>query len=133
VSTWSRDRLAGAITLATVQPTGVHHVALNVTDVPAAVTFYVDVLGLRVRTDRPDFGFAGAWLDAGGQQVHLIEAPPPSNKGQHFALRVDDLEAVIGELRGRGLQVSDAITVGPDLQAFMSDPSGNGIELHQVG
>jgi catechol 2,3-dioxygenase-like lactoylglutathione lyase family enzyme len=116
-----------------VEPLGVHHVAINVTDFEEARRFYVDVLGLRERGDRPDFGISGAWLDAGGQQVHLIEAPPPSNKGQHFALRVDDLEAVIGELRGRGLQVSDAITVGPDLQAFMSDPSGNGIELHQVG
>jgi catechol 2,3-dioxygenase-like lactoylglutathione lyase family enzyme len=116
-----------------VQPTGVHHVAINVTDVDAAIAFYTDVLGLRLRTDRPDFGFGGAWLDAGDQQLHLLEAAPPSALGQHFALRFDDLDAVISELRTLGCQVSDAVPAGTGRQAFTTDPSGNGIELHQVG
>lgn len=112
---------------------GVHHVSINVEDVESAKRFYTEVLGLSERTDRPDFGFAGAWLDAGGQQVHLINAPTPPLQGQHFALQVDDLVSVITELRGRGLEVSDAIPVATSLQAFLSDPSGNQIELHQVG
>src|SRR5262249_10895811 len=58
-----------------MEPLGVHHVSVNVTDVEAALRFYVDELGFEPRTDRPDFGFGGAWLDVGGQQVHLIEAP----------------------------------------------------------
>jgi catechol-2,3-dioxygenase len=40
--------------------------------------------------------------------------------------------SVITELRGRGLDVSDATPVATSLQAFLSDPSGNQIELHQV-
>ena len=48
-----------------MQPVGVHHVSINVSDVPTSVAFFVDVLGLTERHDRPDFGFAGAWLDAG--------------------------------------------------------------------
>ncbi len=107
--------------------------AINVTDTEAAVRFYVDVLGLRLRDDRPDFGFGGAWLDAGGQQVHLLEAQMPPSLGQHFALHVDDLDAVVAELRGRGIGVTDPSGVGADRQAFLSDPSGNGIELHEVG
>jgi glyoxylase I family protein len=114
-----------------VQPTGVHHVSINVTDVDAAIRFYTDVLGLTVRDDRPDFGFGGAWLDAGGQQVHLIEADVPAGLGQHFALRVDDLAAVVDELRGQGLTVGDPSPVGTSLQAFVDDPSGNLVELHQ--
>ncbi len=47
---------------------GLHHVSINVSDVGRALAFYTDVLGLQQRTDRPDFGFGGAWLDAGGQQ-----------------------------------------------------------------
>ena len=116
-----------------MEPTGVHHVSINVDDVDAAVDFYTTVLGLRLRTDRPDLGVGGAWLDAGGQQVHLIEAVVPDNRGQHFALRVDDLGAVIGELRDRGVAVSDPFPVGGNLQAFLDDPSGNAVELHQVG
>jgi glyoxylase I family protein len=116
-----------------VQPLAVHHVSINVDDVGAARAFYVDVLGLRPRSDRPDFGFAGAWLDAGAQQVHLIEAPGPEDRGQHFALQVADLDATIAELRAAGATVSDASAVGTGRQAFLHDPSGNLVEIHQPG
>jgi catechol 2,3-dioxygenase-like lactoylglutathione lyase family enzyme len=117
-----------------VTPTGVDHVSINVTDVPAALAFYTGTLGLTQNFSRPDFGFPGAWLDtANGQQVHLIGAETPPNLGQHFALVFDDLPAVVEELRGRGLQVSDPVDVGVTgrKQAFTTDPCGNGIELHQ--
>ena len=109
-----------------------HHVSINVDDVDAALGFYTEVLGLATRGDRPDFPFAGAWLDAGGQQVHLIEGTPPSAVGQHFALQVEDLAATVAELRGRGIDVSDPRPVGTSQQAFLNDPSGNMVELHQV-
>ena len=115
-----------------MKPLALHHVQVNVTDVPAALEFYTDVLGLTVRDDRPDFGFAGAWLDAGEQQVHLVEAAVPPRLGQHFAVLVDDLDATVDELTARGIEVSRPMAVGPDRrQAFLSDPAGNGIELHQ--
>ena len=115
-----------------MRPVAVHHVSINVRDVGEATRFYVEQLGLQRRTDRPDFGFAGAWLDAGSQQVHLIEGDPPPALGQHFALLVDDLDAAISELRSRGVDVTDASAVGTARQAFLRDPSGNGIELHQA-
>jgi catechol 2,3-dioxygenase-like lactoylglutathione lyase family enzyme len=114
-----------------VQVLGVHHVSINVDDVDAALAFYVDRLGLIPRADRPDFGFGGAWLDASGQQVHLIEAPLPGDRGQHFALQVADLDATVTELRSAGLTVSDATPVGTGRQAFLHDPAGNLVELHQ--
>ena len=116
-----------------MKPLGVHHVSINVEDVDAALDFYVNTLGLTRRDDRPDFGFPGAWLDAGSQQVHLIGGSVPPAKGQHFAIRVDDLAATVEELRSRGLEVSDAMRVGANLQAFLNDPAGNQIELHEVG
>ena len=116
-----------------MQPTGIHHVSINVDDVDAALEFYVGRLGLTVRDDRPDFGFGGAWLNAGGQQVHLIQAPPPDNKGQHFAIHVSDLDAAAAELREAGLKVSDPVGVGPGRQSFLSDPAGNQVELQQPG
>jgi catechol 2,3-dioxygenase-like lactoylglutathione lyase family enzyme len=102
-----------------------------VSDVARARQFYVDVLGASERTDRPDFGFGGAWLDVGAQQVHLIEAPPPDDRGQHLALLVDDLDAAVAELRGLGVVISDPSPVGTGHQAFTHDPSGNLVELHQ--
>jgi catechol 2,3-dioxygenase-like lactoylglutathione lyase family enzyme len=116
-----------------MEPLAIHHVAINVRNLHEALEFYEDDLGLVRRTDRPDFGFGGSWLDAGGQQLHLIEAEPPANVGQHFALRVADLGATIAQLRSAGHSVSDPSPVGNSLQAFLSDPSGNVVELHQVG
>jgi glyoxylase I family protein len=118
-------RLAGVETLA------VHHVSINVDDVDAALAFYVDVLGLTRRDDRPDLGIDGAWLDAGGQQVHLIGGAAPPNLGQHFALLVADIDASIAELRERGVSVTDAFPIGTGRQAFLEDPAGNAIELHE--
>lgn len=110
-----------------------HHVSINVDDIGAALDFYVGVLGLRTRSDRPDFGFGGAWLDAGDQQVHLIEGQVPKGNGEHFAILVADLHASINELRAHDIKVSDASPVGANLQAFLTDPAGNLVELHQAG
>lgn len=114
-----------------MQVAGLHHVSINVTDVDAARRFYVDVLGLTERDDRPAFGFAGAWLDAGPQQIHLIAGDVPPSVGQHLALHVADLDAAVAELRARGIEVSDPSPVGPGRQSFLTDPSGNLVELNQ--
>ena len=116
-----------------MEPLGVHHVSVNVRDAEEAIAFYTGVLGLGLRSDRPDFGFGGAWLDIGDQQVHLIESAVPDDHGQHFAIRVADLDATVAELRGRGVAVGDPSPVGTGRQAFLHDPSGNGIELHEPG
>ena len=112
---------------------GLHHVSLNVRDVPAALDFYTRVLGLTQRTDRPGFSFAGAWLDAGRQQIHLIDADVPPSLGQHFALAVSDLDAAVAELRARGVEVTDPVGVGTGRQSFLADPAGNRIELQEPG
>jgi len=114
-----------------MRPDGLHHVSINVSDVDAARDFYTRVLGLTERTDRPDFDFGGAWLDVGGQQVHLIEAEVPPEYGQHFAVAVTDLDAVVAELRGLGVAVTGPVPVGRGRQAFVNDPSGNRVELQQ--
>lgn len=114
-----------------MQPLGVHHVSVNVRDSDEALEFYTGVLGLTARDDRPDFGFGGAWLDIGGQQVHLIESEVADDRGQHFAVHVGDLDATVAELRERGITVSDPSVVGTGRQSFLHDPSGNLIELHQ--
>lgn len=110
----------------------IHHVAINVDDVQAALRFYVDVLGAEVRQDRPDFPFDGAWLDIGGQQLHLVEAQVPTNLGQHFAVLVNDLDAAVAEVRARGIDCTDPRPVGKERQAFLLDPCGNRVELHEV-
>ena len=114
-----------------MKPSGIHHVAICVRDADEAVTFYTDVLGLTV-LDRPDFGFGGYWLDAGGQQVHLMQRESSRSGGDHFAIRVDDLESAVADIRATGYTVNTIDHMaGAGHQAFLHDPSGNFIELNQ--
>jgi catechol 2,3-dioxygenase-like lactoylglutathione lyase family enzyme len=114
-----------------MKPSGIHHVAICVRDSDEAVKFYTDVLGL-TELDRPDFGFGGHWLDAGGQQVHLMESPGERSGSDHFAIQVDDLEAAVADIRASGVTVNTVEHMrGAGYQAFLHDPSGNFIELNQ--
>jgi glyoxylase I family protein len=112
---------------------GVHHVAICVDDLEAARQFYVERLGCTERTDRPDFGFPGAWLDAGAQQIHLMQLTANERVPlQHFAIQVADLDVAVGELVANGVDVRRSSYVpGAGHQAFLKDPSGNEIELNQ--
>jgi catechol 2,3-dioxygenase-like lactoylglutathione lyase family enzyme len=115
-----------------MKPAGIHHVAICVEDADAAKRFYCDVLGFTPVSARPvEFG-RGHWLDAGGQQLHLMEVADPGSNPGHFALRVDDIDAVVTEITAVGVRV-DRIphTPGAGQQAFLRDPSGNVIELNQ--
>ena len=116
-----------------MKPAGIHHVSINVSDLAAARDFYVGTLGCDERSDRPTFDVDGAWLDVGGQQVHLIVAEPPVYLGQHFAMLVDDVAASVEDLRARGVRVSTPAPVGTGLQSFLRDPFGNVVELNQPG
>jgi catechol 2,3-dioxygenase-like lactoylglutathione lyase family enzyme len=113
-----------------MQPAGVHHVSICVTDADAALGFYRDVMGC-TPLPRPDLG-PGHWLDAGGQQVHLMQSDDPPPRSNHFAFRVHDLDAVVDELRGKGVEVHPVPhVVGAGRQAFLHDPFGNFLELNQ--
>jgi len=112
------------------------HVSFAVRDLGRSLTFYRDVLGLEL-APRPDLGFPGAWLQAGEAQVHLIQIPSDFDAGSpppalnpiagHAAFGIDDYDAALSALRGRGLEV---LTLGADAaQMWVRDPDGNIIEL----
>jgi catechol 2,3-dioxygenase-like lactoylglutathione lyase family enzyme len=115
-----------------MRPTGFHHVAICVNDAEAAKSFYCDVLGFTPVGTRPDDFGPGAWLDAGGPQLHLMEVTEPAANPGHFALRVDDLDAWVSEISAAGVRVDKIPHMpGAGQQAFLHDPSGNVIELNQ--
>lgn len=112
------------------------HVSFAVRDLDRSLAFYRDVLGLAL-APRPDLGFPGAWLQAGEAQVHLIQvpadfdagAPPPALNplAGHAAFGIDDYEATLAALHGRGLEV---LALGAEAgQMWVRDPDGNIIEL----
>jgi catechol 2,3-dioxygenase-like lactoylglutathione lyase family enzyme len=110
---------------------GLHHVSLCVTDEDEAVKFYTEVFGFEV-LPRPDFGFGGYWLDTGRGQVHLIQADNVPQGGHHFAVQVEDIDAVVDMMRTKGVKVEPVPHMkGAGRQAFLHDPSGNLIELNE--
>jgi len=117
-----------------------HHVSLCVTEMTKARRFYGEILGLP-EIERPDFGFPGAWYQAGEIQLHLIVAPTGVDVGArpakispvagHLAFEIEDYEKVREALAARGIEL---VGLGAQVgQMFVQDPDGNVIELIRPG
>lgn len=113
-----------------------NHVAIRVRDLEKSCQFYRDVLRLE-QIARPAFEFPGAWFRLGAaQELHIIAGnsnvptATPNSRGNHFALRADDLEAWRHYLQPLGVIFRGPVK-RPDgvLQLFISDPDGHAIEL----
>jgi catechol 2,3-dioxygenase-like lactoylglutathione lyase family enzyme len=111
-----------------------NHVAIHVADVAKSVAFYRDVLRLQP-IPRPAFTFPGAWFRLGAdQELHIIgertDAVISHNRGNHYALMVDDLDAWERHLTECGARFVPRRT-RPDgaFQIFVIDPDGHYVEL----
>jgi catechol 2,3-dioxygenase-like lactoylglutathione lyase family enzyme len=95
------------------------------------VPFYVDVLGLTRVPKPPEAGSPlGAWLDvAPGAQLHISERDGEPHPDQHFALVVDDYEAVTRRLVAAGVEWREATSMEGARRGFTRDPAGNLVEL----
>jgi glyoxylase I family protein len=114
-----------------MKPAGIHHVSICVPDAEAGLAFYRDVMGM-THLPRPEALGPGHWLDAGGQQLHLLQSDEERPRSDHFAIRVTDFDEAVASLRARDVAVhtSDYVA-GAGRQAFLHDPFGNFIELNQ--
>ncbi len=121
------------------------HLVLRVTDLPAMMRFYTDVLGCSVEKTREDLGLYQ--LRAGSALIDLVPVNGPlGRKGgaapgkdarnlDHFCLRIDpyDAEAILAHLRAHGAQPGPvesrygAEGQGPSI--YVPDPEGNVVEL----
>lgn len=111
-----------------------NHIAIYVADVKRSSDFYREVLQL-ASIPRPAFNFPGAWFRLGSnQELHLIadHGGPfvPSHDRNHFALRVNDLDAWERHLERVGTDFA-VKKKRPDgaWQVFLQDPDGHRIEL----
>lgn len=118
--------------------TAIHHVSLLVADTARSLGFYRDVLGLPV-AKRPDLGFAGAWLQIGDLQIHLLELPNPdpvegrpshAGRDRHVAFNVDSIDGLIERLVAEGIPFTRSRSGRRAI--FCRDPDGNGIEFTEL-
>lgn len=111
---------------------GIHHVAICVDDLDAAVDFYVGVVGLEL-AERPDsLPNPGAWLDLGEQQVHLLSGTDRApSTFQHFSIHVSSMDEAAAHFAHHGIEIEQLQVIeGYGLQGFVRDPSGNLVELY---
>ena len=118
---------------------GFAHICFHVRDLDASIEYYGGKLGFAHGYDYLDENGAryGVYLHIGGRSfIELFRGnlEPRSDKQsyRHFCLEVEDIEATTAQLRDQGVAVTPVKT-GKDhsLQAWLTDPDGNRIELHQ--
>jgi catechol 2,3-dioxygenase-like lactoylglutathione lyase family enzyme len=114
---------------------GMNHFTVIAEDEKKTLDFYVGLLGMTVGP-RPDLGFPGAWLYAGGPQAVLhmyFDRPvPPQRAGviDHMAFTARDLRAVKARFDQSGTKYDLRQQAGAGTwQLFTYDPNGAKVEL----
>lgn len=114
---------------------GMNHFTVIAEDPAKTMDFYTRLLGLQ-QGHRPDLGFPGAWLYAGGPQAILhvyFDRPVPSQRAgviDHMAFTAQDLRGVKARLDGAGWKYDLRRQAGAGTwQLFCFDPNGARVEL----
>jgi glyoxylase I family protein len=119
-----------------IEHLGIVHASVIVADTERALQFYREVLGMRLRPDRPDLGYPGAWLEVGGQEIHLLELPNPDpvsnrpahgGRDRHVAINVRKLEPLRAALEAAGVPYT--LSRSGRAALFCRDPDGNALEF----
>jgi catechol 2,3-dioxygenase-like lactoylglutathione lyase family enzyme len=112
-------------------------VVVPVSDVDRAKAFYTDRMGFDVDHDSsPADGVRVVQLTPPGSGCSVVigtglaEMEPGSIKG--LQLVVDDMDAALADLGGRGLELGEVQTVGGFKFAFFDDPDGNGWAVQEI-
>lgn len=123
----------------------IHHVAIVVRDLDAALKFYRDALGLEMteRREAPEEGVEIAFLPAGEGEIELLR--PLSDEGgiarflekrgeglHHVCLAVADVEAAMERLQAAGAQLlseEPRVNVHGTRYVFVHPKSTHGVLL----
>jgi predicted enzyme related to lactoylglutathione lyase len=99
-------------------------------DMAASRKFFGDVLGLKLTSQYED-----KWCEydtPDGKSIALDKFSP-TGQGPYLALETDDIEKDVARLRKRGVTVVLDVTDNKVCKmAFIKDPSGHSIMLHQM-
>lgn len=119
------------------------HTMLRVTDLQKSISFYTEILGMRLlrRKDFPDGKFTLAFLGYGDESEHTAlelthnwetSAYELGNAYGHIAIEVEDVYAACDAIKAKGGEVvreAGPMKHGSTILAFVKDPDGYMIEL----
>jgi len=115
------------------------HASFICEDLAASLVFYGDVLEMSLDATRPNLGYPGAWLNLGGQQIHLLQLPNPDpstgrpqhgGRDRHVAFAVENLSALVERLQQFDIPFS--VSKSGRQALFVRDPDGNALEFVEV-
>lgn len=109
-------------------------IAVNATDIPRALAFYRDTLGMRLLFEAPP---KMAFFDCAGVRLMLSlpETPEYDHPGSVLYFRVDDIDQAYAQLKERGVTFQGKphlIARMPDHELWMTffkDSEGNTLAL----
>lgn len=121
------------------------HTMLRVADLPRAITFYTDVLGMQLlrQSDNEQYRYTLAFVGYGAEKDEAVleltynwdvSDYDHGNAFGHIALEVDDVYQACDDIRQRGGIISrepGPVKGGSTEIAFVRDPDGYAIELIQ--
>ena len=108
-----------------------------VTDVPRARAFYEETLGLKVGNhgNKGDKWWIEYDLPGGGclALTNFTSELPSASSGGTVAFEVEDLDALIADLKSRNVELKSGIIESPVCRmAVCLDSEGNSLLLHQL-
>lgn len=128
----------------------IDHIAIVVDDIPSALTFWRDALGLELAhvEDVPDQESIVAFLPTGESEIELVK-PTTDTSGvakflqkrgagmHHICLEVDDIDAMLAQLKEKGVALINENAIhgtGGKRIAFIHPKSTHGVlvELYEL-
>ena len=113
---------------------GIGFVAIPVTDLKRARSFYEEVLGLKVSDEM----MGGKWIDysVGDETLAIANVIPtwmPSDQGTGAALEVENFAEAIQRLKDRNIRFAAEPFETPCCHmAVVQDPDGNKLIIHKL-
>ena len=108
------------------------NVTIMVSDIDAAIRFYVEKLGLKFVAN---YGGHYAEISAPSLKIGLHpagEAGPKMKSGNlSIGFEVENLDVAVSELKNKGVTIERIVEDGPVRLAHFADPDGNPLYLAQ--
>lgn len=103
-----------------MKTTGIDHIGIAVKSIDEALKFWEETLGIKCtgREEVAEQKVVTAFLPLGGTEIELLEPTSPESpiskfiesRGEgihHLALKVEDIEAALQELKDKGIRLID--------------------------
>lgn len=109
------------------------YIQLSVADLDRSISFYRDVLGMRLLWREPEQGHAALMTSAGPLVLRADGGGNPAHSGPILAFEVEDVAAVVEQYAARGVAFPAGIERhGGRTTARFHDPDGHTLELNRT-